>query len=92
MKLAIAIIRSIYKAGSQASISIVTEDQALVRLRTITGDADEMDVRLFEVPDEAQTCNFEDGFISNDGTLEVKRLQPVHYKYLCNLTKLHPEL
>ena len=87
MKLAIALIRDSFSAGSIASIAICNEDSALMHLRSITGDIDEIDVRLYQVEEETPTCQFSEGFICNDGRLEIKGGKPYGYEYLCNLTK-----
>ena len=86
MKLAIAIIGNVYTFGCQANIAICDEKDALFLLRNISGDVDEIDVRLYQVEEETPLCNFSEGFISNEGKMEIHGYKPYEYKYLCNLT------
>ena len=86
MKLAIAIIRDTFSHGSIASIAVCDEKTALFHLRRIDGNTDEIDVRLYQVEEEAKFGDFTDGFIGNDGIMDIKGSTAVGYKFLCSLT------
>ena len=85
MKLAIAIITAQFSFGMQAEITICNDDEGLVHIRNIVADADDVDVRLYKVEDDADNA-FGTGFISDDGRLEIKGYNPTRYTYLCKLT------
>lgn len=86
MKLAIAIIRQSFSHGSLASVAVCDENTALFHLRRIDGNVDEINVRLYQIEEEAKFCDFTDGFIGNDGIIDIKGSSTVGYKFLCALT------
>lgn len=87
MKLAIAVINQTFAAGSTARICVCDESTVLFHLRSLNIDCDEKLVNLYEVEEEMLFCNFEDGFISTNYTIDIPGIGICGCKLLCGLTQ-----
>ena len=87
MKQAIAVVSKRFSAGCVASICICDDATSLFHLRTINGDEDSIDVKLYQIEEEVAFCNFTEGFIfDNHQKMEVNG-KTFGCKWLCNLTR-----